>query len=53
MYQMPVLKDNDENEPFCAITFKLFDQIRTQRRKYTKLLEIWGNVGGIMEIFLL
>ena len=41
MYQMPVVIENDiyENkEPFCDITIKLFDQIRTQTRTYTKLL---------------
>ena len=53
MYQMSILRDNDENEPFCNITFKLLDQIRTQRKKYTTLLEILGNVGGIMEIILI
>ena len=53
MYQMPILRDNDENEPFCDIAFKLFDQIRTQRRKYKTLLEILGNVGVIMEIILI
>ena len=56
MYQMPVVIENDiyENkEPFCDITIKLFDQIRTQTRTYTKLLEIWGDVGGAMEVISL
>jgi hypothetical protein len=47
--QMPVVLDLKENDPFCVITIKLYDQIRTQRRTYTKLLQLWGDVGGVME----
>jgi hypothetical protein len=36
-------------EPFCNITFKLSDKVLTQRRTYTKLVEILGNIGGVMQ----
>ena len=39
------------NESFCDITLKLSDLVFYQRRTYTKLLNILGDVGGIMEIF--
>ena len=53
MYQMPVFIENDiveTGESFCDITIKLYDQIRTQSRTYSKILGIWGDVGGAMEI---
>ena len=52
IYQMPSLLEEDiydTGQPFCNITIKLFDQIRTQRRTYSKLFSIWGDVGGLME----
>ena len=42
----------ETGEPFCEITIKLFDQSLTQRRTYTKLITIWGDVGGFMEVIL-
>jgi hypothetical protein len=36
-------------ESFCNITFKLSDKVHTQRRTYTKLVEILGNIGGVMQ----
>ena len=39
----------ETGEPFCDITIKLYDQILNERRTYTKLLTIWGDVGGLME----
>ena len=52
-YQMPNLIEDDiylNDEPFADITIKLYDQIRIQKRSYSKLLEIWGDVGGAMEV---
>ena len=43
----------DTNQPFCNITLKLHEQIRTQRRTYSKLFSIWGDVGGFMEFIKL
>ena len=40
----------ETGEPFCNITLKLSDKILTQKRTYTKLLEILGNIGGLMEV---
>lgn len=37
-------------QAFCNITIKLHDQVRIQRRSYTKLINIWGDVGGVMEV---
>ena len=37
-------------QAFCNITIKLNDQVRIQRRSYTKLINIWGDVGGLMEV---
>ena len=39
----------ESGKPFCNITIKLHDQIRIQRRAYSKLIPIWGDVGGFME----
>ena len=39
----------EAGEPFCNITFKLSDKVLTQRRTYTKLVEILGNIGGFMQ----
>ena len=52
-YQMPNLIEDDiylNDQPFADITIKLYDQIRIQKRSYSKLLEIWGDVGGAMEV---
>ena len=40
----------ETGESFCNITIKLSDKVLTQKRTYTKLLEILGNVGGLMEV---
>ena len=50
--QMPSLIEDDiytTGDPFCNITIKLFEQIRTQRRTYSKFFSIWGDVEGFME----
>ena len=41
----------ETGESFCDITLKLSDLVFYQRRTYTKILNILGDVGGIMEIF--
>jgi len=51
-YQMPNIFESDiyqTGESFCNITIKLYDQVRTQRRTYTKLIAIFEEVGGFME----
>ena len=35
---------------FCDVTFKLSENVRTQRRIYTKFVTILGDVGGLMEV---
>ena len=37
-------------EKFCDVTFKLSENVRTQRRVYTKFVTILGDVGGLMEV---
>ena len=49
---MPNIIESDiyqTGESFCNITIKLHDQVRTQRRTYTKFIEILEEVGGFME----
>ena len=40
----------ETGDSFCDVSLKLSDKILTQRRTYTKLLEILGNIGGLMEV---
>lgn len=40
----------ETGESFCDVTIKLSDNVRTERREYTKLLTILGDVGGLMEV---
>ena len=40
----------ETGDSFCEVTLKLSDKVLTQRRTYTKLLEILGNIGGLMEV---
>ena len=37
-------------EKFCDTTFKLSENIRTQRGVYTKFVTILGDIGGFMEV---
>ena len=51
--QMTNLIENNiykTGEAFSAITIKLFDFVKTQRRSYDKLINILGEIGGVMEI---
>ena len=40
----------ETGESFCDITIKLSENVRTERRVYTKLITILGDVGGLMEV---
>ena len=37
-------------QSFCDVTLKLSDKVLTQKRTYTKLVEILGNIGGFMQV---
>jgi len=48
------LKDEDifvSGESICDITIQLSEKELTQKRSYIKLIEVLGDVGGLMEIF--
>ena len=50
---MTNLIENDiykTGEAFCDVTFKLSENMRTQRRVYTKFVTILGDIGGFMEV---
>jgi len=40
----------ETGESFCDVTIKLSDDARYERRVYTKLITILGDVGGLMEV---
>ena len=40
----------ETGEKFCDVTFKLSENVRAQRRVYTKFVTILGDVGGFMEV---
>ena len=42
----------DSGEDFCAVTIKLFDEVRRQKRTYTKLINVLGDLGGLLEVSL-
>ena len=55
LIQMTNLLENDlyeTGESFCNITIKLTDKVLTERRRYTKLIEVMRDVGGFMEVIL-
>ena len=37
-------------EPFCDVTVQLSAKVLTQKRKYTKLVDVLGDIGGLMEV---
>ena len=47
-----IIEDNiyETGESFCDFTMKLSENIRVERRTYTKLITILGDVGGLMEV---
>ena len=40
----------ETGETFCEVTIKLAENVRIERRTYTKLITIIGDVGGVMEV---
>ena len=53
--QMTKLLETDiyeTGESFCDITIKLSDLVFYQKRNYSKLLEILGELGGLMEVLM-
>ena len=54
--QMTNLIDNNiytTGASFSAVTIKLYDEVRIQRREYTKIIEVLGNIGGFMEVLFI
>ena len=50
---MSNIKENniyETGESFCDFTLKLSENIRVERRTFTKLITILGDIGGLMEI---
>ena len=37
-------------EPFADVTIKLSDKVLTEKRNYTKLIDILGQIGGFMQV---
>jgi hypothetical protein len=55
MNQMTNLIENniyETGDSFCDVTIKLTDKVLTERRSYTKLIEVLRDVGGFMEVML-
>ena len=53
MYTMNNIIDNniyETGESFCDFTIKLSENMRIEKRTYTKLITILGDVGGLMEV---
>ena len=53
--QMTNILENDlyeTGESFCNVTIKLTDKVLTEKRRYTKLIEVLRDVGGFMEVML-
>ena len=40
----------DPTKPICDVTVQLSAKVLTQKRKNTKLIEVLGDVGGLMEV---
>ena len=55
MNQMTNLIENniyETGDSFCDVTIKLTDKVLTEKRRYTKLIEVLRDVGGFMEVML-
>ena len=55
LVQMTNILENDlyeTGESFCNVTIKLTEKILTEKRRYTKLIEVMRDVGGFMEVIL-
>ena len=51
-----ILNDNNQyiaNQPLCDVTIQLTEQVLTITRTYTKLIEVLGDVGGLMEVIFM
>ena len=47
----PMLRDvYTSGDPLCVITVQLSEKALTQKRQYTTLIEVLGDVGGLMEV---
>ena len=44
------LNDEKNNYPVCEVEFQLKDKIMSEKRQYTQLIDVLGEVGGFMEI---
>ena len=44
------LNDENNNYPVCEIEFQLKDKILSEKRQYTQLIDVLGEVGGFMEL---
>ena len=40
----------EQGLPFCEITVQLSEKVLTQKRTFTKITEIFGEIGGTMEV---
>ena len=40
----------EQGYPFCEITVQLSEKVLTQKRTFTKITEIFGEIGGTMEV---
>ena len=60
-YDVPIvlshLNDNyseyHAGQPLCDVTVSLKEQVLTIKRSYTKLIEVLGDVGGLMEVIFM
>ena len=55
LVQMTNILENDlyeTGESFCNVTIKLTEKVLTEKRRYTKLIEVMRDVGGFMEVIL-
>ena len=43
------LNDKSNNYPVCEVEFQLKDKILSEKRGYTQLIDVLGEVGGFME----
>ena len=42
----------ETGESFCSVTIKLSERILTEKRRYTKLVEVMRDIGGLTELLL-
>ena len=44
------LDDDNNDYPVCEIEFQLKDKVLSEKRQYTQIIDVLGEVGGFMEI---